>query len=240
MTDHISRKELKHDKIKETLEHGAEAVYSHGRMAAIIVLAALIATAAYGGWRIYHDRKTAEANAALDVAMKAYSGHTGASTTPVDPSEPSYPDDTARAQDAANKFDAVANKYSGTTPGKLARYYHALCLEDLEQRNQALEELKKIGSSGDKEIAALAQYQMAVIYSRTGKTDDAIKIYRNLADKSALFVPRPLALLELAAALRQSNPKESMTVYQQVKKEFPDTAMAEEADRALGSISPKS
>ena len=239
MTDHISRKELKHDKIKETLEHGAEAVYSHGRMAAIIVLAALIATAAYGGWRIYHDRKTAEANAALDVAMKAYSGHTGASTTPVDPSEPSYPDDT-RAQDAANKFDAVANKYSGTTPGKLARYYHALCLEDLEQRNQALEELKKIGSSGDKEIAALAQYQMAVIYSRTGKTDDAIKIYRNLADKSALFVPRPLALLELAAALRQSNPKESMTVYQQVKKEFPDTAMAEEADRALGSISPKS
>jgi len=30
VSEHISRKELKQDKIKETIEHGAEAVISHG------------------------------------------------------------------------------------------------------------------------------------------------------------------------------------------------------------------
>ncbi len=34
----ISRKELKHDKIKETLEHGAEAVYSHGQLTLAVLL----------------------------------------------------------------------------------------------------------------------------------------------------------------------------------------------------------
>jgi TolA-binding protein len=86
----------------------------------------------------------------------------------------------------------------------------------------------------------MAEYQTAVIYSRTGKTDDAIKIFRGLADKPSVFVPRPLALLELAGALRQSNPKEAASVYQQVKKEFPESAISEEADRGLDTIAPKS
>jgi len=53
-------------------------------------------------------------------------------------------------------------------------------------------------------------------------------------------VPRPLVLLELAGALRNSNPKEAATVYQQIKKEYPDTTMADQADRGLDSLSPKS
>ena len=86
----------------------------------------------------------------------------------------------------------------------------------------------------------MAQYQTAVLYSRTGKTDDAIKIYRSLADKNSVFVPRPMVLLDLAAALRQSKPQEAATIYQQIKKEFPDSTISEEADRGLGTLSPKS
>jgi predicted negative regulator of RcsB-dependent stress response len=240
--DHISRKELKHDKIKETLEHGAEAVYSHGQFTLALLLVVLVAAAGYGGWRVYHDRKTVEASAAFDAALKSYSARVGPPTPgePVDSSEPSYPDDLSRAQDSSRKFTEVANKYSGTDPGKLARYYNALCLEDLEQHSQALEELKKISSSGDKELADMAQYQIAVIYSRTGKQDDAVKIYRALADKGSVFVPRPLVLLELASVLRQTKPQEAVTVYQQIKKEFPDSTISEEADRGLGTLSPHS
>ena len=242
MPDHISRKELKQDKIKETLEHGAEAVYSHSLLALGVLLLALVVAAVYGGWRIYNDRKTVEASAAFDAAQKAYSARIGppALGEPVDPSEPSYPDEASRAQDASRKFTAVANKYSATNPGKLARYYNALCLEDLEQHNQALEELKKISASGDKELAAMAQYQTAVIYERTGKADEAIKIYRALADTGSVFVPRPFVLLELAGVLRQTKPQEAATVYQRIKKEFPDTTLSEEADRALGTLSPPS
>jgi predicted negative regulator of RcsB-dependent stress response len=240
--DHISRKELKQDKIKETLEHGAEAVYSHSQLTLVLLLVVLVAAAAYGGWRIYHDRKTVEASAAFDAAQKAYGAHVGPPLPgePANPSEPSYPDEMSRAQDASRKFTNVANKYPGTNPGKLARYYNALCLEDLEQHNQALEELKKISDGGDKELASMAQYQIGVIYARTGKTDDAVKIFRALADKGSVFVPRPLVLLELAGVLRQTKPQEAATVYQQIKKEFPDSTISEEADRGLGMLSPHS
>jgi TolA-binding protein len=110
----------------------------------------------------------------------------------------------------------------------------------LERHNQALEDLKKVISGGDKELASMAQYQTGVIYERTGKPDDAAKIFRELADKHSVFVPRPVALLELANTLRQINPKEATNVYQQIKKEFPDTTISEQADRGLDLLAPKS
>ncbi len=240
MSDHISRKELKQDKIKETIEHGAEAVISHGQFTLIVVLIALLVALGYGGWRFYIDRKTVEASAAFDLGMKAYQGRIASAPDPAEPNEPFYPDEPARIQDALQRFTKVADKYPRTNPGRLARYYSALCLEDLERHNQALEELKKISGRSDKELAAMAQYQMAVIYSRTGKPDDAVKLFRALAEKRSALVPRPLVLLELAGILRTSNPKEAASIYQQIKKESPDTAIADQADRGLDALSPKS
>ena len=240
MSEHISRKELKQDKIKETIEHGAEAVISHGQFTLIVVLVALFAALSYGGWKFYIDRQTVDASAAFDVAMKVYQGRIASAPDPSDPNALFFADEAARAQDAVQKFSKVADKYPSTNPGKLARYYAALCLEDLDRHNQALEELKKISGGSDKELAAMAQYQTAIIYSRTVKPDDAIKIFRALADKQSALVPRPLVLLELAGILRNSNPKEAAGIYQQIKKEFPDTMIADQADRGLDALLPKS
>src|SRR4029077_6231535 len=228
------------DKIKETIEHGAEAVISHGQFTLIVVIVILAMVLGYGGWHLYIDRQTVAASADFDTAMRAYQGRIASAPDPAEPNEPFYPDAPAPAQDAVQKFSKVADKYPSTNPGKLARYYSALCLEDLERHNQALEELKKISGSGDKELAAMAQFQTAIIYSRTGKTDDAVKTLRALADKPTVLVPRPMVLLELAGILRTSNPKEATTIYQQTKKEFPDTAIADQADRGLDFLSPKS
>ena len=240
MTEHISRKELKQDKIKETIEHGAEAVISHGQFTLILVIVALVVAIGYGGWRFYVERQTVQASSEFDNAMKAYQGRVGVAPDPSAPNEPVYVNDMARAEDASTKFAAVANKYPSTNPGKLARYYSALCLEDLERHNQATEELKQITGGSDKELAGMAQYQLAVIYSRTGKTDEAIKMFRALADKPTVLVPRQLSLLELAGVLRTTKPQEAVTIYQQLKKDFPNTATADAADRGLEAISPKS
>jgi TolA-binding protein len=238
VSEHISRKELKQDKIHDSIEHGVEAFYLHKQFTLVLFLVIVAGAVAYGSWTVYHDRQTAAATAALDIAMKAYSGRIGGTPDPQDPSEISYKDEATRSNDALNKFNAVANKYPSTLPGKQARYYAALCLEDLERQNQALEDLKKLASGSEKELASMAQYQMGVIYSRTGKSEDAAKIFRELAEKRSVFVPRPVALLELANVLRQTNPKEAANVYQQVKKEFPDTAISEQADRGLDLLAP--
>jgi hypothetical protein len=240
VSDHISRKELKQDKIKETIEHGAEAVISHGQFTLVVVIVALVVALGYGGWRFYTDRQTVEASTAFDIGMKAYQGRIAPAPDPNEPNEPVYPDEPTRVQDALQKFTKVADKYPSSNPGRLARYYAALCLEDMERHNQALEELKRITGISDKELAAMAQYQVATIYARTGKTDDAVKAYRALAEKQSALVPRPMVLLELAGLLRNSNPKEAASIYQQIKKDFPDTPIADQADRGLDTLSPKS
>ena len=182
---------------------------------AALVLAVAIG---YGGWHLYIDRLTAQASVAFDQAMKAYQGRI-APPNPSEPGEPAYSDERARSQDAFNKFSKLADTYPSTNPGRLARYYAALCLEDLDRQSQALEELKKISGSSDKELAAMAQYQMAVVYVRTAKTDDAVKLLRVLADKQSVLVPRPLVLLELAGALRSSNPQEAANIYRQIQNQ---------------------
>jgi len=240
VAEHISRKELKQDKIHDAIEHGAEAFFSHTTVIAASVLAVAVVAVVYGGWSFYIGRQTVQATAALDVANRIYTARIASAPDPADPGESFYATEAARSEAAAQKFASVAAKYPRTNPGRLASYYAALCYENLERQNQALEELKKISNGKDKELAAMAQYQIGVIYERTGKPGDATKVFRDLADHPSIFVPKQVALLELAQTLRQSNPQEATKVYEQLKKEFPNTAIADEADRALESLAPKS
>src|SRR5260370_16731991 len=104
VSDHISRKELKQDKIKETIEHGAEAVISHGQFTLIIVILVLAIALGYGGWRFYIDRQTAEAPIGLDDAMKTYQTPTTLAPDPLKPNDPHYPDQQPPANHPLQKF----------------------------------------------------------------------------------------------------------------------------------------
>jgi len=239
VSEHITRKELKQDKIKETFEHGAEAVFSHRTLTLIVLLVILAVVGTWSVRRIYIDRQTVHASAAFNEAMKVYAARIGPAD-PAQPGEPAFADEASRSTAAQQKFAQVADKYPHNYYGRLSRYYSALCLEDGERLNQALEELKKIGDTGDPEITAISRYQTAVIYARTGKTNEAVKLYRTLAEQRSVLVPRPMVLLELANTLRTSNADEAVKVYEQVKTEFPNSAVAEEADKGMSTISPKS
>jgi predicted negative regulator of RcsB-dependent stress response len=240
VSEHISRKELKHDRVRETIEHGAEAVLSHTRLASIAILVAIVLLSGYYGWKIYNDRQTAQAQAALDDAMKIYNAQILVPGQPSLPGEISYIDPSQRSQDAEVKLSAVAGKYPNTSPGRLARYYSALCLMDLDKLNQASEELKKLEAGSDKELAALADFQKALIAERTGKSDQAVQILLALSNSGSILVPKPLVLLELAGIYRQTDPKKAAALYEQIKKDYPNTNVADEADRSLGELAPQS
>src|SRR5258706_13610722 len=129
--------------------------------------------------------------------MKVYYAPIRQAGQPAAASDVPYNDVHARGQAASAKFAAIADKYPSTNPGKLARYYQAVTLLDVEKQNQALEELKKVVGGSDKELSAMAQYQMATIYARTGKTEDAGRTDPPHADQEPVLVPRPPAFLTL-------------------------------------------
>jgi predicted negative regulator of RcsB-dependent stress response len=240
VSEHISRKELKQDKVRETFEHGAEAVLSHTRIASIAMVVIIVIAAGYLGWRFYSDRQNNQAQAQLDDAMRIFNAPLAVPGQPPLPGEITYSDSAKRETDAQVKFAAVANKFPSTKPGKVGRYYSALCLMDLDKLNQASEELNRLDAGSDKELSALAQYQKALIAERSGKKDDAVRLLRALSTTGSVLVPKPLVLLELAGLLRTSDPKEATNIYEQLKKEFPNSAIVDEADRGLQSVSPKS
>lgn len=236
---HISRKELKKDEIRETLEHGAEAVLSHQKLLGIVITVVVLVGVAIVGWRLYTERQTAKASAAFDDAMKVFQARVRAPGEPADPGEVTYVDEKNKFEDAQKKFAEIARNYSRTRPGQTALYYAALCQEQLGNLNQAAEALQKLISSNNEEYASLARFQLAAIYQHQGKTQDAIQIYRQLAAKPTILLPKPLVLLSLGDALAKSSPQEAIKVFNDIKKDFPESGVSDEADKRLALLAPK-
>ncbi len=69
LAQHLSRRELKKDEVRDTLAHGADAVLSHKQLTLYILLAAVVVALGVFGWQTYTERQTVKATAGYDDAM---------------------------------------------------------------------------------------------------------------------------------------------------------------------------
>lgn len=237
MAQHISRKDLKKDEIRETLVHGVESVASHQQILWVLVTAALVVALGVFGWSSYTKRQTAKAAGALDDAMKIFQARVRATGEPAEPGELTYVDEKNKYADADKKFLEVASQYGRTKPGQVARYYAALSEVHLKQYATAESNLGQF-SSADESLAGLARFQLAGVYLQENKDAQAVDLYKQLADKPTEFVPKPMALLALADHYRKTDPAQAAKLYNQVKLEFPDAAA--QADQGLELLNAKS
>jgi len=235
----LSRKELKKDEVRETLSHGAQAVFAHQHQIWVYGGIALLVALAVLGWRFYTQSQTAKGTAALADAMKVYQARIRTAAEPALPDEITYLDEKNKYGDAVKKFTDVANRYSRTRPGQLARYYAALTLEKLNRYGEAENDLKALESSGDESLSALARFKLAQVYDEDGKGSQAVQLYQQLSNKPTLFVPKPVVLLALADHYSGSDPTQAAKLYKQVKDEFPDTQAAQQADERLQVLQAK-
>ena len=152
-----------------------------------------------------------------------------------------YPDQTKKFTEAESKFAAVASKYSRTRAGELARYYQALSLwRGLARTATPRNRSQTLATSRDSDVASLAQFELAGIDDSTGHGDDAIVLYKHLLANPTVLVPKPVVMLTLAQHYGAKNPSEAAELYGQIKKEYPDTPIAEQADEALALLPSKS
>jgi len=235
----LSRKELRKDEVRETLSHGAQAVFAHQHQIWVYGGMALLVAIAVLGWRFYTQKQTAKGTAALADAMKVYQARIRTAAEPAQPDETTYLDEKNKYGDAEKKFTEVANRYSRTRPGQLARYYAALSLEKLNRYSEAENNLKALESSSDESLSALARFKLAQVYDEDGKGPQAVQLYQQLSNKPSLFVPKPIVLLALADHYSGSDPAQAAKLYKQVKDEFPDTQAAQQADERLQVLQAK-
>jgi predicted negative regulator of RcsB-dependent stress response len=238
VAQHILRRDLKKDEIRETLVSGVESVASHQQALWIGIAAALVVALAVFGWNSYSRRQTSAASLELGSAMKIFQARIRAAGEPADPVDVTYLDEKNKFTDADKKFLAVANQYGRTKPGQMARYYAALSEAQLKQYADAEKNLGEVASGGDENLAGLAKFQLAEIYLQENKGPQAVDLYKQLEDKPTLFVPKPMAMLALANYYRKSDPAQATKLYNQVKQEFPEAS--QQADQGLELLNSKS
>jgi predicted negative regulator of RcsB-dependent stress response len=234
---HISRRDLKKDEVRDTFERGAEAVLSHQQLSLYLLIAAIVVAVGIFGWRTYTQRQTVKAAAAYDDAMKIFQAPIGG---PPLEGQPNYTDATKKFTDAEQKFADVAAKYAHTRPGELARYYVGLSYEKLDKNDLAKASLQGLTGSSDAEIAALAKFELAGLDDRTGQGAEAVKLYQSLIDKPSVLVPKAVVMLTLAQHYAPNNSPEAAKLLNQIKSDYPDSPIAEQADQALALLPGKS
>ena len=238
MAQHILRKDLKKDEIREKLVHGVESVASHQQAMWVVIVAGLVAALAVFGWNSYARRQTAKASATLDDAMKIFQARIRAPGETAEPGEITYLDERNKFGDASRKFLEVAGQYGRTKPGQLARYYAALSEIQVKQFGDAEKNLSQLTSGSDDTLAGLAKFQLAGVYALENKGTQAVDLYKQLADKPSLFVPKPMVMLALADYYRKVDPAQAAQLYNQIKQQYPDAA--DEADQGLELLNAKS
>lgn len=233
MAQHISRRELKKDEVRDTLAHGAEAVLSHQKSTIVLLVVAILAAAGVYGWRMYTQTHAANAEAKFNSAMEIFQAPVG---PPQAAGQLTYANEDKKFADAEQAFSKISQHYGGTRAGQLAAYYAALSNEKLGHYTLAEKWLEGLVDSKDADVASMAKFELAGLDARNGKTDQAIQLYKQLVAQTSVLVPKPEVMLALANCYSAKDPAQAAKLYGQIKADYPDTPIADQADEALALL----
>ena len=217
-----TRRQLKQNAFAETtVETISWAVEHRSKLIAVGIALAVVVASLVGGWA-YITYRNQQASQELSAAILKYSAPIRPEGTPASPDTPSFASAQERAKVTNADFTRIANKYSFTQSGTLARYFEGMTLRDLGDNVGGEKQLSEVAASRHREIASLAKLALAALYQDTNRTAQAVQIYKDLADHPTASVGKATAQLQLASlyeAVQQTG--EAVKVYEQLQKESP-------------------
>ena len=212
-----------------TVEH--QKTLMVGAVALLVIIAAVI-----GGW-YYFNQQDQKASVDFGQAIRTLDTPLRPPNMPAQPGAPSFTSAQERATAAHKQFQAVADQYPHTRAGEFATYFSGVTASTMGDTATSERELKKISSSSDKDLAALAKFALAGVYRKTNRPKDAIDLYKQLIEKPTASVGKSMAQLELADLYQdQQQPQEAKRIYEQVQKENPNTDVASIASSKLAAL----
>ena len=228
-----TRHQLKEDKFANAAKGTVSWAGHHQKLVSVASTVLLVAAAlGVGGW-VFLQWREQKASFAMAGALRTYQRPLRPAGTPANPDFPSLASLMERAKAARTEFQAVADQYSYTRSGKIARYYVGLTAMESGDTAAAERELKAIADSGNKDLAPLGKLALASLYRSQKRDADAIQIYRQLIDNPSDSVPKAAAQLELASLYEEKQPAEAGKLYQQIRIEYPTSAAGQIASSRL-------
>lgn len=234
-----TRQQLKQNSFAETTaETISWAVEHRSKVIAAAIVVAVVAAAALGIWAFVNYRNQ-QASDELAGALLKYNAPIRPAGTPAAPEELSYASGAERSKAANADFTRVADKYSFTRNGRIARYFAGITLRDMGDDSGAEKQLQQVAASRDKEVASLAKFALAALYEDTNKTQQAIELYKSLIEKPTTSVGKSTAQFQLANLYEINHqPLEARKIYEQLQKDNPNGQIGQVAAQKLQTLRP--
>ena len=236
-----TRRQLKEDRFAETAKEAAHWASGHRRPVIWGLAIVAIVAAVVGGFFAWQSRQGEQANLELSAAMRTFTEPLRPAGAPPAPAgqDPGFSSVADRAKAAAKQFQAIADKYSLTKAGDIARYMQGVATMQAGDNASAEKVLKKVADSGPKDVAALAKMALAGLYRSTGRTADAVRIYKEVQNNPTDTVSKAEAQLAMAAMYESTDPQQATSIYQQIQHDAPTSTAAQiAASRLAGGKSP--
>ena len=234
-----TRHQLKENAFAETTaETITWAVQHRSKIIAAAIVVAIVAAVAVGIWAFVNYRNQ-QANDELAGALLKYNAPVRPAGEPASTEVLSYASSAERAKAANADFTRIADKYSFTRNGRIARYFEGVTLHDLGDNAGAEKQLQDVAGSRDKEVASLAKLALASIDQDAGKTAQAIELYKGLIDNPTTSVGKTTAQFELANLYETNHqPLEARKLYEQMQKADPTGQVGQLAAQKLQTLRP--
>lgn len=229
-----TRRQLKQDAFAETVKEQVSWVVVHrNKLITAGIIIGVVLAVALGAWA-YLQHRNQQAGIALGSAMTIYEAPVLPPGTPAPSEVRTFTSNAERARAAHAEFQKIADQYSHTKSGEVARYFAALTAIDMGDSAAGEKELKAVAESAGPNLAALAKLALANRYRDTNRTQEAIPLYKELIDHPTSTVAKSTAELELASAYEASNQQaEATKLYEQIMKEDAASPAAQLAARAM-------
>jgi len=233
-----TRHQLKEDRFSRATIDAAErtahwSVEHKNTLIAAGVAVCLIAALVGGSW-YYLSQQDQSASVEMSQAVRTLNMPVRPPNMPAQADAPSFASVAERATAAHKQFQAIVDKYPHTHSADFARYFLGVTAADLGDKAAAERELEKVISSANGDVAALAKMALASVYRNSGRSKQAIALYKELVAKPTSTVGKATAELEMAATYQADNqPLEAKRIYQTIQKESPTSEAAQMAGSKL-------
>ncbi len=234
-----TRHQLKQNAFAETTVDTISWAVEHRSKLIAAGIAAAIALAVFiGGW-VFVGYRNQQAGRELASAIQKYSAPIRPEGTPPSPEILSFASGQERAKTVNPEFAKIADKYSFTESGSIARYFEGLTFRDLGDNAAAEKQLQTVADSRHKEIGSLAKLALGSVYQDTNRNSQALAIYKDLVERPTISVGKTTAELQLASLYESmQQPGEAAKLYQQMQKDNPSGPAAQLAMQKLQELKP--
>lgn len=127
---------------------------------------------------------------------------------------------------------AIADKYSSTDAGNIAKYEAGICNFNLGKTKEAIKYLEDFSAQDDATVSAQALYALGNCYATDKQFDKAVSTFKKAAEATSVPALRAEYLFQAGLILEnQKKNNEALEVYQNIKKQYPTAPMCAQQEQ---------